>query len=92
MTPGLVTHAVAVEWEVTSDEIRSGWRNRHVTEARHVVWYLCATILEMGAAEIATRHDVTPSAVSRAVNKLADRIPNEPSLVERLEAVERALL
>ncbi|WP_233245668.1 chromosomal replication initiator protein DnaA [Marinicauda salina] len=87
-----IQRAVAAYFSLTTDDLLSKRRTQSVVRPRHIAMYLAKTLTTRSLPDIGKRFGGRDhSTVIHAVNKIAERLPSDPTLAEDVEAIKRRL-
>ncbi|MBX6331995.1 MAG: chromosomal replication initiator protein DnaA [Gemmatimonadaceae bacterium] len=92
LTPQVIQQAVAKEWGVTTDGLRSKSRTKHLTVPRQVAMYLIRDLLGLQLVEIGSAFGGRDhSTVIHSLEKVEETLKADPAFAQRVKAVRATL-
>ena len=92
ITPSLILETVAEHYHISVDDIVSKKRNGELIQPRHVVMYLCRSLIDIPFANIAkllNKKDHT--TVIHGVNKIGEDMLKDEELRNKIEVIKKKL-
>lgn len=92
LTPVAIQDAVATEWDVTPEGLRSKSRTKHLTIPRQIAMYLIRSLLGVPLVEIGTLFGGRDhSTVIHSIEKVEQTLHTDEQFRKRVERVRKAL-
>ena len=92
ITVDRIQQAVAKQWGVTPEALRSKTRTKLLTVPRQAAMYLCRELLAMHLVDIGARFgNRDHSTVIHSLERAADQLVTDPIFSQHLEATKRSL-
>ena len=92
ITPTLILNTVAEHYNISPEDITSKKRNGELIEPRHVVMYLCRSLVDIPLKSIAlllNKRDHT--TVIHGINKISEEIEKDSELKNRIDIIKKKL-
>lgn len=92
ITPTLILNTVAEHYNISPEDITSKKRNGELIEPRHVVMYLCRSLVDIPLKSIAlllNKKDHT--TVIHGINKITEEIDRDDELKNRIDIIKKKL-
>nr|WP_233354507.1 chromosomal replication initiator protein DnaA [Woodsholea maritima] len=87
-----IQKACAAHFSISVSDLTSKRRTQTVVRPRHIAMYLAKTLTTRSLPDIGRRFGGRDhSTVIHAVNKISERLPHDPTLMDDIEAVKRQL-
>ena len=91
ITPEFIIEIVAEHSSIPVSEILSVKRDSEITLARHISMYLCRKYTKCSFKEIAKIFDKDHTSVMHGVDKIEERIKNEPDFASTMDTIVKKL-
>jgi chromosomal replication initiator protein len=92
LSPLGIQQAVADEWGITTEGLRSKTRTKALTIPRQAAMYLCREILQLQLVEIGNAFGGRDhSTVIHSLDRAAEQIKSEPAFRSRVEKLKKSL-
>lgn len=92
ITPALILDTVAEHYNISPEDITSRKRNSELIQPRHVVMYLCRSLIDIPFANIAkllNKKDHT--TIIHGVNKITEDVEKDEELRNRIDVIRKKL-
>ena len=92
ITPALILDTVAEHYNISPEDITSRKRNSELIQPRHVVMYLCRSLIDIPFANIAkllNKKDHT--TIIHVVNKITEDVEKDEELRNRIDVIRKKL-
>ena len=91
ITVDQIIEKVALQYNVSVEDIKSKKRPKDISTARHTAIYILRTVTDLSLTDIAKHFDMHHTSVLSAINAVTENIKNDPNLDHEISVLVREI-